>query len=73
MYTLKTKDQVFLVFKQFHANVERESSKKLKCVRTDNGIEFMGAYKHYFMKDLLGMKDLFQRRLDTMDTTTSSK
>jgi hypothetical protein len=47
VYPLKTKDQVFVVFKQFHASVERETDKKLKCVRTDNGGEFMGDFKHY--------------------------
>ncbi|RVW62457.1 Retrovirus-related Pol polyprotein from transposon TNT 1-94 [Vitis vinifera] len=37
VYTLKTKDQVLDVFKQFHALVERQSGEKLKCIRTDNG------------------------------------
>ena len=32
VYTLKTKDQVLDVFKQFHALVERQSSEKLKCI-----------------------------------------
>ena len=35
---LKTKDQVLGVFKQFQASVERETGKKLKCIRTDNGV-----------------------------------
>ncbi|KAJ4716959.1 Retrovirus-related Pol polyprotein from transposon TNT 1-94 [Melia azedarach] len=37
VYTLKTKDQVLDVFKQFQALVERQTRKKLKCIRTDNG------------------------------------
>ncbi|GJV58461.1 putative RNA-directed DNA polymerase [Tanacetum coccineum] len=37
VYTLKTKDQVLDVFKQFHALVERQTGKKLKCIQTDNG------------------------------------
>ncbi|GKD56389.1 retrovirus-related pol polyprotein from transposon TNT 1-94, partial [Tanacetum coccineum] len=37
VYTLKTKDQVLDVFKQFHALVERQTGKKLKCIRSDNG------------------------------------
>lgn len=45
VYALKTKDQVFVVFKQFHASVERETGKKLKCVLTDNGGEFIGDFK----------------------------
>ncbi|KAJ4724838.1 Retrovirus-related Pol polyprotein from transposon TNT 1-94 [Melia azedarach] len=36
VYTLKTKDQVLDVFKQFQALVERQTEKKLKCIKTDN-------------------------------------
>ena len=36
VYFLKMKDQVFKHFKRFHAMVEREIEKKLKCLRTDN-------------------------------------
>ena len=32
---LKTKDQVFDVFNEFHARVERETGKKLKALRAD--------------------------------------
>ncbi|CAN1156891.1 hypothetical protein LINPERPRIM_LOCUS27979, partial [Linum perenne] len=35
-YALKTKDQVVDVFKQFHAEVERETMLKLKCVTADS-------------------------------------
>jgi hypothetical protein len=37
VYVLKTKDQVPSVFKQFQVSVERETEKKIKCLRTDNG------------------------------------
>ncbi|GJU02467.1 putative RNA-directed DNA polymerase [Tanacetum coccineum] len=37
VYTLKTKDRVFDMFKQFYALVERQTRKKLKCIQTDNG------------------------------------
>ena len=40
MYVLKTKDQVFQLFKKFHAMVEREKGKYLKCLCTDNGSEY---------------------------------
>lgn len=40
VYTLKTKDQVLQVFKQFHVLVERKLGKKLKCIRTNNGGEY---------------------------------
>ena len=39
-YVLKTKDQVFEHFKKFHAMVEREKGKLLKCLRSDNGGEY---------------------------------
>mgnify|MGYP003740606461 FL=1 len=40
VYFLKTKDQVFQHFQQFHAMVERETGRSLKCLRTDNGGEY---------------------------------
>ena len=47
VYTLKTKDKVLDVFKQFHALVERQSGEKLKCIRTDNGGEYSGPFDEY--------------------------
>ncbi|RVW11901.1 Retrovirus-related Pol polyprotein from transposon TNT 1-94 [Vitis vinifera] len=47
VYTLKTKDQVLDVFKQFHALVERQSGEKLKCIRTDNGGEYSSPLDEY--------------------------
>ena len=47
VYTLKTKDQVLDVFKQFHALIERQSGEKLKCIRTDNGGEYSGPFDEY--------------------------
>ncbi|CAA0833378.1 Unknown protein [Striga hermonthica] len=40
VYILNTKDQVFEYFKSFHVIVERETGKKLKCLRSDNGGEY---------------------------------
>ncbi|CAL5379550.1 unnamed protein product [Camellia sinensis] len=40
VYVLKTKAEVFQHFQTFHAMVERETGKKLKCLRTDNGGEY---------------------------------
>ena len=37
---IRSKDQVFLYFLQFHTMVERETGRKLKCLRSDNGGEF---------------------------------
>ena len=39
-YRLSMKDQVFDRFKTFHAMVERQTGKKLKCPRSDNGGEY---------------------------------
>lgn len=47
VYPLKTKDQVLQVFKEFHASVERASGRKLKCLRTDNGGEYIGTFAAY--------------------------
>ncbi|GJR63814.1 putative RNA-directed DNA polymerase [Tanacetum coccineum] len=47
VYTLKTKDHVFDVFKHFHALVERQTRKKLKCIRTNNGGEYIGPFDAY--------------------------
>ena len=47
VYPLKTKDQVLGVFKEYHALVERQTGKKLKCIRTDNGGEYLGPFDEY--------------------------
>ena len=39
VYPLKMKDQVLQNFKEFHASVERETGRKLKCLRSNNGRE----------------------------------
>ncbi|RDX88985.1 hypothetical protein CR513_29347, partial [Mucuna pruriens] len=44
VYVLKTKDQVLEKFKQFQALVERQSGKKVKCIRSDNGGEYCGPF-----------------------------
>nr|XP_048325991.1 disease resistance protein At4g27190-like [Ziziphus jujuba var. spinosa] len=38
VYFLKTKDQVLDHFQEFHTMVEHETGKKLKCLRSDNGV-----------------------------------
>ncbi|GKD29930.1 putative RNA-directed DNA polymerase [Tanacetum coccineum] len=42
-----TKDQVSDVFKQFHALVKRQTGKKLKCIRSDNGGEYIRPFDVY--------------------------
>ena len=46
-YPLKSKGQVLDVFKQFQALSERQTGKKLKCIRTDNGGEYIGPCDNY--------------------------
>lgn len=46
-YALKTKYQVFDVFKHFYVMVEKEIGKTLNCIRTDNGGEYIGLFKEY--------------------------
>ena len=36
VYSIKKKSEVFIMFKEYKAQVELESSKKIKCLRTDN-------------------------------------
>jgi hypothetical protein len=47
VYTLKRKDQVLDVFKQFQASVERQTGKKLRCIRTNNKGEYLGPFDEY--------------------------
>mgnify|MGYP002775900261 CR=1 FL=1 len=46
--TLKMKDQVLSVFKEFHVRAERETGRKLKAVRVDNGGEYRGQFEEYY-------------------------
>jgi len=47
VYLLKTKDQLLSAFKEFHALVECETRKKLKCLKVDNGGEYRGPFDAY--------------------------
>mgnify|MGYP002776927230 CR=1 FL=1 len=44
---LKMKDKVLSVFKEFQARAKRETSRKLKAVRADNGGEYRGPFEEY--------------------------
>lgn len=43
VFPIKKKADVFPVFKVFKARIELDSGKKIKCLRTDNGGEYIGA------------------------------
>ncbi|CAA0830441.1 Unknown protein [Striga hermonthica] len=48
VYFLRTKGEVFQYFKKFHAMVERQIGKPLKCLRSDNGREYTShEFKNY--------------------------
>jgi len=40
VYFMKHKYHVFDQFKKFKALIKKQSDKQIKCMRTDNGIEF---------------------------------
>lgn len=45
VYALKTKNQVFETFKQFHTQFKRETGKLLKSIGTKNGDEYRGPFE----------------------------
>ena len=51
VYILKTKDQVFDCFLKWKALVERQSKRKLKTLRTDNGGEYTSNKFETYLKD----------------------
>ena len=51
VYILKTKDQVFDRFLEWKALVERQSKRKLKTIRTDNGGEYTSNKFVKYVKD----------------------
>ena len=46
-FALKTKDQVLDAFEELHARLERETRRKLKAVKADNGGEYRGPLEYY--------------------------
>lgn len=49
VYTLMGKDQVFDMFKQFQVLDERQTNKKLKCIKTDNGRKYIDLFDEYYI------------------------
>lgn len=47
-YSLKTKDKILGMFKHFNVSMEREINRKLKCVPSKNGGEFINLFDEYF-------------------------
>ena len=46
-FSLKTKDHVLDAFKELHARLERETGRKLKVAKADNGGEYRGPFESY--------------------------
>jgi transposase InsO family protein len=51
VYFLKKKSDVFVTFKQWKTLIENQTGKKIKGLRTDNGMEFCGGEFNKFCKD----------------------
>ncbi|KAK8931081.1 hypothetical protein KSP39_PZI016518 [Platanthera zijinensis] len=47
VYPLKTKEQVLETFRRFHVEMECQSGKKLLCIHSDNGGEYVGPFDEY--------------------------
>jgi hypothetical protein len=56
VYVLKHKYQTLEAFKEFHAKVERETGRKLKCVRSKNDGEYRGPFKRYCRQFGIGLE-----------------
>ena len=63
VYPIKKKSDVFSVFKEFRARVELESGKRIKCLRTDNGGEYIDGDFLAFCKH-----EGIQRQFTVVDT-----
>ena len=63
VYPIKKKSDVFPIFKEFRAQVELESGKRIKCLRTDNGGEYIDGDFLAFCKH-----EGIQRQFTVVDT-----
>ncbi|CAA0832967.1 Unknown protein [Striga hermonthica] len=60
VYFLRTKGEVFQYFKRFHAMVERQAGKPLKCLRSDNGGSILPMNSRIIVLSMAsGMRRLF--------------
>lgn len=51
IYFMKSKDEVFDKFKEFQKLVERQTGKKIKILRSDNGGEYINAEFNKYLKE----------------------
>ena len=60
VYFLKNKSDVFETFKKWKAMVETETGLKVKCLRSDNGGEYIdGGFNEYYATQGIRMKRPF--------------
>ncbi|RDY04301.1 hypothetical protein CR513_12021, partial [Mucuna pruriens] len=52
IYVLKNKSDTFEKFKEWYAQIEAQMGTKLKCLRTDNGLEFVSEQFNKFCRKL---------------------
>ena len=52
VYLLKRKSEVFSMFMQFKASVEKSTGRSIKCLRTDNGGEFTSLEFENYCKEV---------------------
>lgn len=50
VYFLKTKNETFDKFREYKAEVEKQTSRSIKCLRSDNGTEYCNGKFHNFLK-----------------------
>jgi hypothetical protein len=51
VYFLKSKDEVFAKFKEFKSHAEKQTGKRIKILRSDNGGEYTSAAFDRYLKD----------------------
>ncbi|WVZ23807.1 hypothetical protein V8G54_002351 [Vigna mungo] len=51
IYVLKNKSKTFQKFKEWHTQIENQLGCRLKCLRTDNGLEFVSEEFNGFCKE----------------------
>ncbi|WVZ05356.1 hypothetical protein V8G54_018702 [Vigna mungo] len=51
IYVLKNKSETFQKFKEWHTQIENQLGCRLKCLRTDNGLEFVSEEFNGFCKE----------------------
>jgi transposase InsO family protein len=51
VYVVKHKNEIIKLFKDWKTLVENQTGKKLKCLRTDNGLEYLNKEMDEFLKE----------------------